>query len=133
MRVLANNIVNAQSWAAREVEDTRRDVARNTNKRLSNRLLPPTLLLFAVPFITPSPGRCCAMLKCRSGLRGHVEGRVNALMQGFTVENDTMTPTFKLRRPQLLRRYAREVQQMYDALRAPPPADGGFMSPGLKR
>ena len=43
----------------------------------------------------------------------HVEGRVNALGQGFTVENDTMTPTFKLQRPQLLKRYAAQVDAMY--------------------
>ena len=62
----------------------------------------------------------------------HVEGRVNALGQGFTVENDTMTPTFKLRRPQLLKRYAAQVDAMYESLRPPPDAGAGFMSPGLR-
>ena len=62
----------------------------------------------------------------------HVEGRVNALGQGFTVENDTMTPTFKLRRPQLLKMYAAQVDAMYESLRPPPDAGAGFMSPGLR-
>eukprot|EP00047_Mylnosiga_fluctuans_P017984 m.66010 g.66010 ORF g.66010 m.66010 type:complete len:695 (-) comp7368_c1_seq2:51-2135(-) len=46
----------------------------------------------------------------------HVEADVNHLNQGFTVENDTLTPTFKLRRPQLLRRYQSQVDQLYAAI-----------------
>ena len=36
--------------------------------------------------------------------------------QGFNVQNDTLTPTFKLRRPQLLKRYQSEVDTMYEGL-----------------
>ena len=43
-----------------------------------------------------------------------------------------MTPTFKLRRPQLLKRYAAQVDAMYESLRPPPDAGAGFMSPGLR-
>lgn len=35
----------------------------------------------------------------------------------FTVENDLLTPTFKLKRPQLQRQYQSEINAMYAALR----------------
>jgi long-chain acyl-CoA synthetase len=35
----------------------------------------------------------------------------------FSVENDTLTPTFKLRRPQLLARYKADVDRMYAVTR----------------
>ncbi len=38
--------------------------------------------------------------------------------QPFSVDNDLLTPTFKLRRPQLLKRYKAEVDEMYEALKA---------------
>ncbi|EGD75308.1 acyl-CoA synthetase [Salpingoeca rosetta] len=43
----------------------------------------------------------------------HVEGEVNELMQGFTVQNGCLTPTFKLRRPQLKARYLKQINDMY--------------------
>lgn len=46
----------------------------------------------------------------------YLEGEVNELGMGFTVENDTMTPTFKLRRPQLKKRYLDKIDAMYVAL-----------------
>ena len=45
-----------------------------------------------------------------------LEPAVNELGQGFTVETETLTPTFKLRRPQLLARYQQQIDAMYVAL-----------------
>jgi long-chain acyl-CoA synthetase len=45
-----------------------------------------------------------------------LEGEVNDLGQGFSIDNDCLTPTFKLKRPQLLKRYQEEVDGMYVAL-----------------
>jgi len=38
---------------------------------------------------------------------------INALGMAFTEQNDCLTPTFKLRRPQLLQKYIKELKQMY--------------------
>jgi long-chain acyl-CoA synthetase len=46
----------------------------------------------------------------------HVEGSVNELGQGFTIENDCLTPTFKLKRPALQRRYQAQINEMYESL-----------------
>ena len=45
-----------------------------------------------------------------------LEGKINELLQGFSIENDCLTPTFKLKRPQLLMRYQAEIDSMYVAL-----------------
>jgi len=45
-----------------------------------------------------------------------IDGNVNELMQAFSVENDCLTPTFKLKRPQLLKRYKEQVDAMYTGL-----------------
>jgi len=45
-----------------------------------------------------------------------LEGEINELAQGFSIENDCLTPTFKLKRPQLLKRYKAQVDEMYVAL-----------------
>ena len=45
-----------------------------------------------------------------------LEGEINELMQGFSIANDCLTPTFKLKRPQLLKRYQKEVDAMYVSL-----------------
>lgn len=42
-----------------------------------------------------------------------IEGNVDKLLTGFTVENDCMTPTFKLRRPFLLKRYLGGLKDLY--------------------
>mmetsp|Transcript_24029 Transcript_24029/g.48216 ORF Transcript_24029/g.48216 Transcript_24029/m.48216 type:complete len:241 (-) Transcript_24029:137-859(-) len=60
-----------------------------------------------------------------SGLRGYEHPKaiyletagLNELGQGFTVDNGCLTPSFKLRRPQLLRRYSEEIKTMYNDLR----------------
>jgi long-chain acyl-CoA synthetase len=46
----------------------------------------------------------------------HIETNINDLGQGFSIENDCMTPSFKLRRPQLLARYQADIDRMYRAL-----------------
>ena len=43
----------------------------------------------------------------------HLEATTNELGQGFSVENDLLTPTFKVKRPQLLKRYQAQIDQMY--------------------
>ena len=45
-----------------------------------------------------------------------LEPTVNDLNQGFSIENDCLTPTFKLKRPQLLKRYEESVDAMYTKL-----------------
>ena len=45
-----------------------------------------------------------------------LEGQLNELLQGFSIDNDCLTPTFKLKRPQLLKRYQAEVDAMYVSL-----------------
>jgi len=37
-------------------------------------------------------------------------------MAGFNVKNDCLTPTFKLKRPQLLARYQAGIDALYKAL-----------------
>jgi len=48
----------------------------------------------------------------------YLETDVDKLGQGFTVENDTLTPTFKLRRPQLQKKYQKLIDSMYADLKA---------------
>ena len=44
------------------------------------------------------------------------------LDQGFTIENGCLTPTFKLKRPQLLKMFQAEVDAMYASLGEDPEA-----------
>ena len=46
----------------------------------------------------------------------HLEGVTNELGQGFSVENDLLTPTFKVKRPQLLQKYQEAINKMYAEL-----------------
>ena len=48
-------------------------------------------------------------------MKTSLSGQVNELGQGFTVINDCLTPTMKLRRPQLQKRYqkATPLPDMY--------------------
>lgn len=50
----------------------------------------------------------CALLCCMCA---------SADPEQFTVENDCITPTFKFKRPQLLKRYQVEIDNMYRSLR----------------
>jgi long-chain acyl-CoA synthetase len=52
-----------------------------------------------------------------------VEGELDATLAGFTEAKGTMTPTFKLRRPQLLRAYLKQLKEAYTANGEPPAAD----------
>jgi len=45
-----------------------------------------------------------------------LEGTINELAQGFSIQNDCLTPTFKLKRPQLLKKYQEQIDKMYVAL-----------------
>jgi long-chain acyl-CoA synthetase len=47
---------------------------------------------------------------------------LNDLKQGFSVENDCLTPTFKLKRPQLKERFKKEIADMYKEIAARAPA-----------
>ncbi|EKX31964.1 hypothetical protein GUITHDRAFT_121866 [Guillardia theta CCMP2712] len=46
------------------------------------------------------------------------EAQVNDMGYGFTIENDCLTPTMKLRRPQLEKRYAAMIKKLYDTIKA---------------
>lgn len=46
----------------------------------------------------------------------HIECEVNDLFQGFSVENDCLTPTFKLKRPQIFKRYKEYIRELYAGL-----------------
>lgn len=52
-----------------------------------------------------------------------IEGNVNQLGLGFTEDNDTLTPTFKLRRPQLLKKYIVQLKELYAKNGEPVAAD----------
>lgn len=53
----------------------------------------------------------------------HVEVKLDDLLQGFNVENECMTPSFKLRRPFLLKRYVEHLKQLYADNGEAPKAD----------
>jgi long-chain acyl-CoA synthetase len=53
----------------------------------------------------------------------HIETRIDAGGNGFTEANECITPTFNLRRQFLLRRYVKELMDMYDANGEPNRAD----------
>lgn len=46
----------------------------------------------------------------------HLEGDLNDMNQGFSVENQCLTPTFKPRRPALQKRYQATINEMYQEL-----------------
>mmetsp|Transcript_4209 Transcript_4209/g.12034 ORF Transcript_4209/g.12034 Transcript_4209/m.12034 type:complete len:694 (-) Transcript_4209:64-2145(-) len=52
------------------------------------------------------------------------ETNVNDMGQGFTIEQDTLTPTFKLRRPQLYKKYKAAIDKMYADVKAKEEASG---------
>jgi hypothetical protein len=62
-----------------------------------------------------------------------LEGKINTLLQGFSIENDCLTPTFKLKRPQLLKRYQQQIDGMYAQLGHQPGPTGGERASALPR
>mmetsp|Transcript_33898 Transcript_33898/g.29687 ORF Transcript_33898/g.29687 Transcript_33898/m.29687 type:complete len:725 (+) Transcript_33898:105-2279(+) len=50
----------------------------------------------------------------------YIEVEVDNLLQGFNVENNTLTPTFKKKRPQLLKKYIDVIKKMYTDNGEPP-------------
>jgi len=57
----------------------------------------------------------------------HLEFVIDDLLQGFNVDNNLMTPTFKKKRPQLLRRYVEEIKKMYADNGEPPNEDENWI------
>jgi len=43
----------------------------------------------------------------------HMEIKLDNLLQGFNIENNCLTPSFKLKRPQLLARYTNQLKELY--------------------
>lgn len=65
-------------------------------------------------------GKDIKKLEATSGLQSfekirdfYIEHDIDELLQGFNVARDTLTPTFKMRRPQLLRYYVEQIKKMY--------------------
>jgi len=50
----------------------------------------------------------------------HCEFAIDEMLMGFNVANNLMTPTFKKKRPQLLRQYVDEIKALYTANGEPP-------------
>jgi long-chain acyl-CoA synthetase len=64
------------------------------------------------------------LLATQAGVKGYempkdiwLEGNVNHLGQGFNIENDCLTPTMKMKRPQLQKRYQQQIDAMYAGLK----------------
>mmetsp|Transcript_16852 Transcript_16852/g.42513 ORF Transcript_16852/g.42513 Transcript_16852/m.42513 type:complete len:811 (-) Transcript_16852:294-2726(-) len=64
------------------------------------------------------------LLATEAGVKGYempkdicLEGEVNGLGQGFNIDNDCLTPTLKMRRPQLQKRYQAKIDAMYAGLK----------------
>merc|ERR1719193_2787638 len=43
----------------------------------------------------------------------HLEIQLDNMLQGFNIENNCLTPSFKLKRPQLLARYTSQLKELY--------------------
>jgi len=52
-----------------------------------------------------------------------LEVNLDELLQGFNVENNLLTPSFKLKRPMLLNRYVDELKKLYEVNGEAPKAD----------
>jgi len=50
----------------------------------------------------------------------HCEFKLDNLLQGFNVENNCLTPSFKLKRPQLKHRYIDQLKALYTGLNLAP-------------
>jgi len=53
----------------------------------------------------------------------HCEFNLDQLLQGFNVENNCLTPSFKLKRPQLKARYMTELKALYTGMNLAPKDD----------
>ena len=53
----------------------------------------------------------------------YLEFEIDDLLQGFNVDNNLMTPTFKKKRPQLLAKYVDNVKKLYAENGEPPNDD----------
>lgn len=53
----------------------------------------------------------------------HCEFNLDQLLQGFNVDNNCLTPSFKLKRPQLKARYMTELKALYTGLNLAPKDD----------
>jgi len=49
-----------------------------------------------------------------------IEGQIDNMLNGFTEQNECLTPTFKLRRPFLLKRYVKQLKELYTVNGEPP-------------
>jgi len=50
----------------------------------------------------------------------YLEGDIDEDSAGFNQKNDTMTPTFKIKRPQMLTRYKERIIELYKKINEPP-------------
>ena len=68
-----------------------------------------------------APGPACLSTPPRdTPVQGYeVVRRVFLEAELFSVENDLLTPSFKLKRPQLQKRYQAEIDRMYAEINAP--------------
>jgi len=57
----------------------------------------------------------------------YLEFEIDELLQGFNVDNGTLTPTFKKKRPQLTRKYVDKIKELYTANGEPPNEDENWV------
>ena len=57
----------------------------------------------------------------------YLEFEIDDLLQGWNVDNGLLTPTFKKKRPQLLRKYVDFIKELYTANGEPPNDDENWV------
>ena len=65
------------------------------------------------PISTPTTKKMPPNMAKMKGLPSSARHPLNVVTEPWTVENALMTPTLKLRRPQLMQKYAAEIEAMY--------------------
>ena len=57
----------------------------------------------------------------------YLEFEIDDMLSGFNIGNNCMTPSFKKKRPQLLKRYVDNIKELYTANGEPPNEDENWV------